>query len=410
MLRLRRPLPFRRGRRFWFGVTVSVVTLSLAAITGAAGGVTAASAASQPAPPPLNRQALAQAIAGLPSGQETAALVTVTGRSGHWSGTSGVADLATGGPARVGDEFRIGSMSKTFIATVVLQLAAGHRIDLARPVQEYLPGLLRAGDPPVTVAELLNHTSGLGEADGIVDTGDPEWFLAHRLDTYTTGQLLGPVLQQPLIFPPGTQQQYNGVNYIVLGMLIEKVTGHSYAQEIQRRILRPLGLRHTYVPGTDPVIPGVHLHGYYPLGQDATAPLIDISEQNPSLYGAQGEMISTAADLDRFMTALFRGRLLPPAQLDDMFTIPAVATGPFRYGMGLLAYTFPNGVTVWGHTGETPGYASGMLATRDLARTLVFAFTPVGAATGSQVLATELRIGQAAFDPPNALRPGARGR
>jgi D-alanyl-D-alanine carboxypeptidase len=356
--------------------------------------------AATPAVPPLNGQALAQAIAGLPSSQETAALVAVDGSAGHWSGTSGLANLATSAPARPGDEVRVGSMSKTFIATVVLQLVAEHRISLGQPVQRYLPGLLRAGDPPVTIAELLNHTSGLGPADGTVNTGDPQWFLANRLGTYTTAQLLGPVLQQPLIFAPGTHQQYNGVNYIVLAMLIQKVTGQSYAQEIQQRILRPLGLDHTYVPATDPAMPVPYLHSYDSEGQDPGAPLADISQQSPTLYGAQGAMISTTADLDRFITALFSGRLLPPAQLDDMFTIPAVASGPFRYGMGLLSYTFPNGVTVWGHTGETPGYVTGMLATRDLSRTLVFAFTPVEPADGNQVLATELTIAEAAFDPP----------
>ena len=85
-------------------------------------------------------------------------------------------------------------------------------------------------------------------------------------------------------------------------------------------------------------------------------------------------------------------------------TEPPVASGPFRYGMGLLAYTFPNGVTVWGHTGETPGYVSGVFATRNLARALVFAFTPTEPAATNQVLAAELRISQAAYDPP---APGA---
>lgn len=382
------------------------VTVRLAAITAA--GTAAillvqpgAVAASGPPVPPLNTQALQQAIVGPPDAEETAALVSVTGWAGSWSGAAGVADLAADAPARVGDEFRIASMTKTFIATVVLQLAAEHRINLAWPVQDYLPGVLRAGDPPVTIAELLDHTSGLGLADGVVDQGDPQWFLEHRLDTYSTDQLLGPVLQQPLAFPPGTSQKYNGVNYIVLGMLIQKVTGHSYAQEIQQRILGPLGLRHTYVPVTDPAMPAPYLHAYYPLVPAANPPLTDISQQNPSLYGAQGDMISTAADLSRFMTALFSGRLLPPAELADMFTFPAVASGPFRYSMGLLAYTLPNGVTVWGLTGETAfGYASEMFATRDLARMVVFAYTPVGQPTTDQVLAAYSRILQAAFDPP----------
>ncbi|MGH3292059.1 MAG: serine hydrolase domain-containing protein, partial [Trebonia sp.] len=225
-------------------------------------------AATGPVVPPLNGTALGEAIAGLPSSQETAALVTVGGSAGRWSGTSGLADLVTGAPALSGDEVRIGSISKTFIATVVLQLVAEHRISLDQSVQHYLPGLLRADDPPVTVAELLNHTSGLGQADGVVNTGDPVWFLANRLGTYTTDQLLGQVLQQPLIFAPGTHQQYNGVNYIVLAMLIQRVTGHGYAQEVQQRILQPLGLQHTYIPTVSPAMPGPYLHGYDSQGQE----------------------------------------------------------------------------------------------------------------------------------------------
>ena len=346
----------------WLAVTVvALVLFTFMAVPGLADRA----AAAQSPLPPLNTQALAQAIAGLPSSQQSAAVVTVTGSSGSWSGASGLADPATGDPATTADEVRIGSISKTFIATVVLQLVAQHRINLDQPVQQYLPGLLSQDDPPITIAELLDHTSGLGPVDGTVNAGDPQWFLANRLGTYTASQLLGPVLQQPLIFPPGTRQQYNGVNYIVLAMVIEKVTGHGYAQEIERRILRPLGMDHTYVPATSPAMPSPYLHGYYQQG--AGEPLIDISEQSPTLFGAQGAMISTTGDLDRFIAALFRGRLLPPAELDDMFTVPAVASGTIRYGMGLLAYTLPNGVTVWGHTGETPGNASGVFATRDLA-------------------------------------------
>jgi D-alanyl-D-alanine carboxypeptidase len=377
-------------------VALTAITVVVMAVPASAG----AAAAAQSPLPPLNASALAQSIAGLPSSQQTSAIVTVTGRSGSWSGACGPADLATGAPASQDDEFRIGSISKTFIATVVLQLVAQHRVSLDQSIQWYLPGLLRQDDPPITIAELLDHTSGLGPADGTVNTGDPQWFLANRLGTYSTSQLLGSVLQQPLIFPPGTQQQYNGVNYIVLAMLIQKVTGHGYAQEIDQRILRPLRLDHTFVPATSPAMPEPYLHGYYPQG--AAEPLADISAQSPTLYGAQGAMISTAGDLDRFITALFRGELLPPAELDDMFTIPAAASGAIRYGMGLLAYTLPNGVTIWGHTGETPGYASGVFATRDLSRVLVFAITPVGPVSGSQVLVAELSIADAAYDPPPA--------
>lgn len=372
-------------------VLVGATVVSLAPVGAAASGASV---------PPLDAAALRKAINGLPGSQTTAALAQVTGLAGHWSGAAGTADLAGGRPADADDAFRIGSVSKVFVATVMLQLVAEHRVGLDRPVQDYLPGLLPASDPPITVAELLNHTSGLGRADGVVNSGDPAWFLAHRLDRYTTDQLLGNVLSEPPISAPGSAQQYNGVNYLVLAMLIKKITGHDYAYEIEQRILRPLGLRHTTVPTADPTIHGPHLHGYYPAASGTD--LVDISEQSPSLYGAQGDMISTASDLNAFMTALLGGRLLPQAELTDMLTVPSVATGPIVYGMGLLRYTLPDGTVLWGHTGETPGYVSAVFSTRDGSRTIAFAFTPVGQPTSSQILADELSIVSAAYEPSAA--------
>lgn len=342
--------------------------------------------------PPLNITMLDQTIAGLPNSVCTAALATVTGSTGSWTGASGAADLATNIPARTDEKFRIGSVSKVFVATVVMQLVAAGRIALADPIQRYLPGVLAAGDPPVTIAQLLNHTSGLRPANGPAASGSATWFLAHRLDTFTTDQLLGTVLRQPLLWAPGTHQQYNGVNYIVLGMLITRVTGHSYAAEIQQRILRPLGLTRTFVPLTDPHLHGPHLHGYY-----ADPNMVDITDQSPTLYDAQGAMISTVGDLTRFLTALLAGDLLPPAELHDMLTAPPVAAGPIRYGMGLMSYTFSNGLTVWGHTGETPGYYGAMFATPNRARVLAYAFTPIGPSDENQVTAQSLRIASTTF-------------
>jgi D-alanyl-D-alanine carboxypeptidase len=394
----------RRPR--WLAPTVLAVAVGMAAVPGSAGAQPAqgptrpsqssTTAASASLLPPLDPTALNRVVTGLPAARITGALVRVSGSAGQWSGGAGVADLRTGQRFGPTDRFRIGSVSKTFVATVVLQLVAEHRIALDRPIQSYLPGLLPAADQPVTVAELLNHTSGFGQVNGIVHSGDPQWFLANRLNTFSTAQLLGSVLRQPLLNPPGTHQQYNGVNYLVLGMLIERVTGHGYAQEIQQRILSPLGLRDTSVPSTDPNLPGPHAHGYYQ--PTSGSGLIDVTEQNPTLYGAQGDMISTTNDLDRFVTALFSGQLLPPAQLTDLFTVPPAATGPIQYSMGLLTTTLPNGVRVWGHTGETPGYASGMLVTRDLARKVVYAFTPIGPGD-NQVLGAVQAILSAADDP-----------
>jgi D-alanyl-D-alanine carboxypeptidase len=313
-------------KQLWAVATVATLVAATAMVPAGTG--TAATNAHLPS---LNPAALEQAIAGLPDNRATAALVQISGSSGHWNGTSGRANMAPASPAQSNDEFRIGSISKIFLAIVVLQLVHEHRITLDRPIQDYLPSLLPANDPPITIAELLNHTSGLGPADGVVRTDDMQWFLAHHLDDYTAEQLLGDVLHRPLIFTPGTQQQYNGVNYLVLAMLIHHVTGQNYAREIQQRIVLPLGLSHTFVPISDPRFLGPHLHGYYPAA--AGTALVDITQQNPSLYGAQGGMISTTADLGTFLAALFSGSLLPRRTGGHVHHSPlGHRTDPLRHG------------------------------------------------------------------------------
>jgi D-alanyl-D-alanine carboxypeptidase len=219
---------------------------------------------------------MAGAIAGLPDPAVTGAMVTVTGPAGSWGGTSGVGDIRTRRPVPADGRFRIGSISKVFTAVVVLQLAAEHRIDLGEPVQRYLPDLLPASYPDITVRELLNHTSGLPE--GTLGSGDAAWFAAHRFDSWTPRQIVDEATAHPMRFAPGTQQQYNGTNYYVAGLLVEKVTGHSYADEVGRRILKPLGLHDTFVlDRRDPRLPGPHSHGYVAVTGDGTTTLHDVS-------------------------------------------------------------------------------------------------------------------------------------
>src|SRR5262249_42471134 len=158
--------------------------------------------------------------------------------------TSGVGNLETGQGVPPDAHIRIGSISKVFTATIVLQLAAEHRIDLGQPVQRYLPGVLPADLPPVTVGQLLNHTSGLPRGGDTPDFGDgsPEWFAANRLKSFTPQQVIDTTAGQSMEFAPGTAQQYNGMNYYVAGVLIEKITGRSFADEVRSRITRPLAL------------------------------------------------------------------------------------------------------------------------------------------------------------------------
>ncbi|SES44765.1 D-alanyl-D-alanine carboxypeptidase [Streptomyces sp. yr375] len=341
--------------------------------------------------PGLDPAELTAAISGLPNADVTGALVRITGRAGHWSGTSGVGDLETGEGVPSDAHIRIGSISKVFTATIVLQLAAEHRIDLDKPVQQYLPGVLPADLPPVQVGQLLNHTSGLPRVAANADFGDgsPEWFAAHRLKSFTPQQAIDLMAGQPMPFAPGTAQQYSGMNYYVAGLLVEKITGHTFAHEVRSRITRPLALRDTYAPDADdPRLPTPHSHAYLTVtSPDGTKHPVDVTEQSPWPW-AEGGMISTPADLDRFITALFRGRLLPPAQQAELFTVPDVPNfrstqcrtetdaGRACMSMGIMRVKASNGVVVWGKTGSRPGYTSGVFATRDLSRKIVYSLNP----------------------------------
>ncbi|MFC8449268.1 serine hydrolase domain-containing protein [Kitasatospora sp. NPDC057223] len=369
------------------GALLVALTAGLAAPALAAGPARAAASDARGVAP-LDRAALAATLADLPDATVSGALVRVTGRGGEWSGTAGEGVPADG-------RFRIGSISKVFTATVVLQLGAERRLDLDATVQHYLPGLLRADYPPVTVGQLLDHTSGLPGGSGLTSgDGSEQWFADHRTDGWTPAEVVASAVAQPMSFTPGTAQQYNGINTFIAGMLVEKVTGRSFAREVQTRIARPLGLHDTYVPAADDTsLPGPHAHGYLtvpgPGGADAPGVLVDVTEQSPWPW-AEGGMISSAADLDRFMTALFRGRLLPPVQQAKLFTVPAVpnyrnkncevgpTAGHACFSMGLMTATLPNGVVVWGKTGSRPGYTSGVFATRDLSRHLVYSMNPTG--------------------------------
>jgi D-alanyl-D-alanine carboxypeptidase len=393
---------------------VALATVGLVATTAVS-----AAAAVPPPTPPLDPQALQKALADVPNGEITGALMKVTGPSGRWSGTAGFSDVATGAGVSTGERFRIGSVTKVFTATVVLQLVGEGRVDLDQTIQHYLPGLFPAGYPAVTVAELLNHTSGLPRVSGLpMNEGDPAWFVQHRFQAWTPQQIVAAALTNagtpanPMDFAPGTAQRYNGANYYLLGMLIEKITGDSYARQVQDRILRPLHLSATSVPDADdPFIPGPHLHGYLAVAGtgDGADDLADVSDQSPYPW-AEGGMISNADDLTRFLTALTEGHLLRPAETKLLFAAPQVPymdkthcnmgpqAGQACFSMGLMSVTMPNGVDGWGKTGSRPGYTDGMFVSSDLRRTVVYAYTPTDDGNGGD---TKFLMGIAAavFDP-----------
>ena len=229
-------------------------------------------------------------------------------RPAHWS-VAGVSDLATGGALRPAAQFRVGSITKTFVATAVLQLVGEGRLRLDEPVARRLPGLLANGQR-ITVRQLLNHTSGLSDyAD------DPE-LLAGIVDNrmWKPQELVALAERRPQLFDPGSAWTYSSTNYIVAGLLVEAVTGRSLAQVLDRRIFAPLRLRHTSLPDTAS-LSGYHAHGYVTTEIIPTAdgqPL-DVTSYNPSHAWAAGAIVSNAADLSTFFRALLSGRLLGPA-------------------------------------------------------------------------------------------------
>ncbi|MGW3563771.1 serine hydrolase domain-containing protein [Streptomyces sp. NPDC000941] len=371
-------------------LTAAAVALAIAAGPALAHAAptpsTHTSSESTPDTKALDTEALQRTIADLPADDATAAIIRVGGRAGSWQGAAGVRDLASGQPVLAAGRFRAGSVTKVLTAAVVLQLVAEHKVALNRPVQRYLPGLLPADYPPITVAQLLNHTSGLRSADG---PGDPfEAQYAHRFDTTTPQQLIASATAHPLEFTPGRKQHYLNINYTVLGLLIEKLTGDSYERQVQRRILTPLGMRDTSYPGTDPRIPGPHNLGY----QRTPTGLVDVTDWNVSAGWAAGDVISTAADLERLTVALFSGRVVPKAQLRHMLEVPKGitmydSTDPASYTMGLTRVVLPDGTVTYGKTGERYGYASGMGATLDaqgrIDRTLVYVVNSTNAKSAS---------------------------
>ncbi|TDD86090.1 serine hydrolase domain-containing protein [Actinomadura rubrisoli] len=291
----------------------------------------------------------------------------------RWDGKAGVSDKDTQAPVQDRARFRIGSTTKTFVATVLLQLAAERRIDLDAPIGRYVPGLGIRYSDKITTRMLLGHRAAIPDYNPIVNrplTEDPyHWLAVDRFRTWTPRELVDVVkgLDRP---EPGGAVSYSNTGYIVAGMIVKKVTGRTYAEEIQRRILRPLGLRNTYLPGSSTRIRGPHPK-MYAEGADASE-VYDITATNPSIAGAAGEMISTPADLATFNRALLSGRLLRGPQLRQMKAMSEFVPGQ-EYGLGLLSRSLTRcGAKMWGHAGTYYGAVSVMFGSEDGKRQLAF--------------------------------------
>lgn len=288
------------------------------------------------------------------------ALAATDGDAGTWQGGSGVGNLWTKREPDPDGRFRIASISKPFTATLVLQLVDEGRIGLDDTVGEHLPGLLPYSEP-ITVRQLLQHTSGLPRDlpphltwETLPEIG------TERFEAYTPERLVRASTDRPLRFQPGTSWAYSNVGYTVLAMLVEKVTGQRFEAALAERITGPLQLSDTASMRSFPFVPGAAGRAYERL-HPAPVPRVDLTEYDYSRYIGAGSMVSTADDVNRFFDALLGGELLGPDMLREMTdTVPATtpdgAYAGYDYGLGIYRMSPGKGCgEAWGHDGSLPG-------------------------------------------------------
>ncbi|WP_456788741.1 serine hydrolase domain-containing protein [Cellulomonas sp. P5_C5] len=306
--------------------------------------------------------------------------------------TAGVGDLKTGARVPLDGQVRIGSNSKTFVAVALLQLVDEGKVDLDAPVETYLPGLVHGDGVDgtlITVRQVLQHTSGVPNYTAVMDLD----FFATRHHYVEPRELLDLALTQPGT-PPGVGWSYSNTNYVIAGLIVQKVAGRPLAEVVTDRVIEPLHLRDTYVPDRGEE----ELRERHPLGYHAAEPggeLRDITVLDPSWAWAAGDIVSTPSDLDAFFVALLGGELLPPELLAEMQT--TVETAPelhgMRYGLALFSTPLSCGGVAWGHGGSIPGYETGGGVGPD-GRSVTVAVTALPAATADPEAAWE-RINQA---------------
>ncbi|MFD5074075.1 serine hydrolase domain-containing protein [Streptomyces sp. NPDC058371] len=278
----------------------------------------------------------------------------------------GVADRSTGRALSTDDRFRVGSVTKSFSAVVLLQLVDEGKVDLDTSVNAYLPGLLP--DDRITVRHVLSHRSGLYDYTNDMFAQTVPGFEAVRNKVYTYRQLVDLSLRKPLNNAPGAAYSYSNTNFVVVGMLIEKLTGHAVSTEYQNRIIEPLNLTDTSYVHPATALAGRHANGY--LTPDAAgAALVDSTEQTVSWAQSAGAVISNTRDLDTFFSALLAGRLTSAAQLTQMRQwVPVNSTQ--GYGLGLRRRDLSCGVSVYGHTGTVQGFYTYAFTAEDGSRSI----------------------------------------
>ncbi|MDT0452440.1 serine hydrolase domain-containing protein [Streptomyces hesseae] len=339
---------------------LALTALALAATVTA--GMAAPATAAKPDPVRQGLETL------LRSDGAPGALASVRGKDGRDRAyTAGEGDRDTHAKVPRDGQVRIGSVTKTFTAVVVLQLVGEGRIGLDDPVDRYLPGLVRGKGIDgrcITVGQLLQHTSGLPDYEDDVTKDILERrYLSPR-------DALDVALKREAVSAPGAKFTYSSTNYLVAGLIVEKVTGRPFAEEVDKRVIQRVGLRHTYFPAPgETIVRERHPQGYR---QDRPgAPLRNVTDIDPSASWAAGAMVSTNSDLNAFFSALLGGRLLGKPQLDQMRTTVPMGKEGYNAGLGIISMPLPcddgqgRKRVAWAHSGTVPGYGTWAAATDD---------------------------------------------
>ncbi|MDT0266390.1 serine hydrolase domain-containing protein [Streptomyces sp. DSM 44915] len=309
----------------------------------------------------------------------TGLVVAVDGADGgHRRARAGEAEVGTGTPVPWQPYYRIGSDSKTFTSVVLLQLVDEGEVSLSDTVEHWLPGVVAgAGNDGsrITVENLLRHTSGLANYTDILfdlETFTPEFYQDDRFTVRSPREQVALAMTRAPGWLPDaadpageTRWSYSNTNYLLAGMIIERITGHTWEREVHERIIEPLGLTRTISPGSSVYVPEPTAHGYlqFPGEEELTDTTLVVGG------GADGGLLSTPSDMNTFLRAVLDGTLLSPERVADLQrTVPAPDFGPgAEYGLGLVSAPRcgSDEPPLWFHGGTSFGTVSEGAVTAD---------------------------------------------
>ncbi|MFC5144836.1 serine hydrolase domain-containing protein [Streptomyces aureoversilis] len=339
----------------------------LAAALGAASAMLIVFPSAAQAAAPAAADPHADTLAALKTFQSAAgpgAGVYAGDATNSWSLSVGTGTINTNAPIQPNEHYRIGSQTKTFTAATVLQLVDEGKVSLDAPIEKYLPGVVDGNGydgNAITVRQLLHHTSGVAAYEPLfgLPPSNPD-------GSFSLEALVREGLKRAPASAPGAAFLYSNTNYLILGMLVEKITGTAVHEAVTNRIITPLGLSRTVFPAPgDHSLPTPAVRGYHGVRIGGFYFWSRVLDYDPSAFSSAGAMISTEEDLTKFYQALIGGKVVSPAALAEMEKTTGAEMEGGGYGLGLIRRDLPCGGSAWGHNGMVPGYYTQTMVTAD---------------------------------------------